>query len=95
MPTSKAERNTVKQRFKAVNQNIKALASLHSSWAIPDSDLCEEVRQMVLAELLPLYGAFTSHYLDTYFSKKPDKYIIFTDGDLRKMVEEDLFSRRC
>ena len=62
-------------------------------WAIPDSDLCEDVRSSVLAELLPLYNRFQAHYHDTYFSKKPDKYILYTEGDLKKMVEEDFFSR--
>ena len=93
VPSSKAERKAIKQRFKAVNQEIKGLAGLHTGWAIPDSDLCEEVRRMVLAELLPLYGAFVAHYRDTYFTKKLHKYMIYTDSDLSKMVEEDLFSR--
>jgi len=93
VPSSKLERRTVKQRFKTINSELKTLHSLHMEWAIPDSDLCEDVRSSVLAELLPLHNRFSAHYRDTYFTKKPDKYMIYTEGDLRKMVEEDFFRR--
>ena len=93
VPASEAQRNAVRQRFNAINQEVKALAGLHTGWAIPDTDLCEEVRRMVLAELMPLYSAFVAHYRDTFFTSRLSKYMIYTEGDLRKMVEETLFSR--
>lgn len=59
---------------------------------IPDSDLREEVRQLILVELLPLYNKFYAHYRDIYFTKRQDKYLVYTDADLRNMVK-DFFSK--
>eukprot|EP00951_Prasinocladus_malaysianus_P048428 scaffold658349_cov62-Prasinocladus_malaysianus.AAC.1 len=72
---------------------VRALHSRHTGWAIPDRRLCAEVRAAVLAELLPRYRRFYDFYFDTYFTKNPSKYMVYTEAELRRILEEDFFSR--
>eukprot|EP00873_Tetraselmis_striata_P012678 jgi/Tetstr1/432942/TSEL_022280.t1 len=89
-PTSKKERQFVKDRFRTLNKEVEALHKRHKQWAIPDRICATRCARRWPRSCSPATSASTRTTATSFFSRNPDKYMKYTAKDLQKMVEEDL-----
>lgn len=85
---SKAQREVIKDKFKAFNTDIEEMYKHQKSWTIPDADLRMSLLKEIKNVLLVLYVRFYERYQTLEFSKNPTKYIRYDKEQLDEMLNE-------
>eukprot|EP00049_Salpingoeca_infusionum_P004655 m.82157 g.82157 ORF g.82157 m.82157 type:complete len:659 (+) comp12674_c0_seq2:186-2162(+) len=86
-PLSKREREVIKERFAAFNDNFTRIQTQQQSFAVANEVLRDELRNANIEIVVPKYTAFYEHYKDAKFSlKNPQKYLRFTPSDVHHSI---------
>ncbi|KAI9257729.1 Cullin repeat-like-containing domain protein [Helicostylum pulchrum] len=80
-----AERQLIKERFK-VRKKFEEISRAQQTYAIPDTELRNQVIRDVKNVLVPMYGRFLDKYQGTDFTKNPAKYIRYDKERVDKMI---------
>ncbi|KAI8973416.1 Cullin repeat-like-containing domain protein [Mycotypha africana] len=80
------EKQMVKDRFKNFNTEFEEITRAQQTYAIPDTELRNQVIRDVKNVLIPMYGRFLEKYQNTDFTKNPVKYIRFDKEKIDKML---------
>ncbi|KAI9486714.1 MAG: Cullin repeat-like-containing domain protein [Benjaminiella poitrasii] len=80
------ERQLIKERFKNFNTEFEEIARAQQSYAIPDTELRNQVIRDVKNVLVPMYGRFLDKYQNTDFTKNPTKYIKYDKERVDDMI---------
>ena len=59
-----------------------------SRYAIPDTELRDDLKQENKEYILPFYRQFLRTYRNTNFTKNPEKYIKYTESDIADFVNK-------
>ncbi|KAF6035771.1 EXOC7 [Bugula neritina] len=85
---SDKERQSIKDRFVDFNKGFEDLCRVQKAYAIPDSSLRDLLKKENRERVVPQYTAFKNKYSKTNFTKNPDKYIKYTEGDVADMLDK-------
>ncbi|KAI8928584.1 Cullin repeat-like-containing domain protein [Entophlyctis helioformis] len=85
---SKAQRETIKDKFKAFNKDFDELFQTQKAYAIPDVELRAQVVKEVKQVLLPMYNRFHDRYTEVEFSKNKEKYIKYDKDALAQTLDK-------
>ncbi|CEP08664.1 hypothetical protein [Parasitella parasitica] len=80
------ERQLIKERFKNFNTEFEEIARAQQTYAIPDTELRNQVIRDVKNVLVPMYGRFLDKYQNTDFTKNPAKYIRYDKDKVDRMI---------
>ncbi|KAI7877301.1 Cullin repeat-like-containing domain protein [Mucor mucedo] len=81
-----AERQLIKDRFKNFNAEFEEISRAQQTYAIPDTELRNQVIRDVKNVLVPMYGRFLDKYQGTDFTKNPAKYIRYDKDKVDRMI---------
>ncbi|ELT97419.1 hypothetical protein CAPTEDRAFT_153271 [Capitella teleta] len=82
------ERQMIKDKFMSFNKEIEEITRTQKSYAVPDTELKEQLKQDNKEYVLPFYRSFRKRYEGTNFTKNPEKYIKYTERDIVAMIEQ-------
>uniref|UniRef100_A0A8D0GTE4 Exocyst complex component 7 n=1 Tax=Sphenodon punctatus TaxID=8508 RepID=A0A8D0GTE4_SPHPU len=82
------ERQMIKERFKGFNDGLEELCKIQKSWAIPDTEQRDKIRQAQKTIVQETYGAFLHRYGNVPFTKNPEKYIKYRVEQVGEMIEK-------
>eukprot|EP00727_Mastigamoeba_balamuthi_P011209 m51a1_g6710 hypothetical protein (793) ;mRNA; f:123428-126671 len=87
-PTVKniTKKSYIKDKFKTFNTEVEMLFETQRRFTVPDVDLRNELRGMIAAMIVPVYGAMYARYNDVPFTRNKTKYIRYTKETLKGMV---------
>ena len=60
---------------------------VQKAFAIPDQELRETLREDNKQFVMPYYTAFLHRYRNIPFSRNPEKYIKFSEQDIRRFID--------
>lgn len=72
------QRQLIKDRFKGFNTELDELHQIQKTYAVPDTQLRDQLRNENVRLILPLYSSFREKYRNLQFTKNPEKYIKYT-----------------
>lgn len=72
------QRQLIKDRFKGFNTELDELHQIQKTYAVPDTQLRDQLRNENIRLILPLYSSFREKYRNLPFTKNPEKYIKYT-----------------
>ncbi|KAL9956376.1 hypothetical protein ACROYT_G037843 [Oculina patagonica] len=72
------QRQMIKDKFKGFNTEFEELYEIQKTYAVPDTQLRDQLRNENMDLILPLYTAFRDKYSSLPFTKNPEKYIKYT-----------------
>ncbi|KAM8785368.1 exocyst complex component 7 isoform 3-T3 [Rhynchonycteris naso] len=81
------ERQMIKERFKGFNDGLEELCKIQKSWAIPDTEQRDKIRQAQKHIVKETYGAFLHRYGSVPFTKNPEKYIKYRVEQVGDMID--------
>ncbi|KAL1920762.1 uncharacterized protein VTP21DRAFT_11397 [Calcarisporiella thermophila] len=80
------DKQSVKERFKNFNTDFEELHRTQRAYAIPDTELRQQVIADVRRVIMPLYTRFLDRHQQTEFSKNPQKYIRYDRDQLDRLL---------
>ncbi|KAI9025923.1 Cullin repeat-like-containing domain protein [Phycomyces nitens] len=83
---SNGERQLIKDKFKSFNTEFDDIWRVQTTYAVPDTELRNQVIRDVKNVLVPMYCRFLDKYQSTEFTKNPSKYIKYDKDKLEKMI---------
>ncbi|XP_068690632.1 exocyst complex component 7-like [Montipora foliosa] len=72
------QRQLIKDKFKGFNTEFDELHQIQKTYAVPDTQLRDQLRNKNIDLILPLYTSFIEKYRNLHFTKNPEKYIKYT-----------------
>lgn len=82
------ERQNIKDKFTGFNKEIEEIFRIQKSYAIPDLELRQSLKQENKNYILPMYQMFHDKYTRLNFTKNPDKYIKYSMDDVGRMIDK-------
>lgn len=86
-------KSQVKSKFKSFNSEIESLVEKQRKYSIPDQELREELRHLIIDFLVPPYSTFVTKIGDFQFSSNKGKYLRYNKDTLSAMLSQ-LFEGR-
>ncbi|XP_014205358.1 exocyst complex component 7 [Copidosoma floridanum] len=77
----------LKERFSGFTREFEEAAKFQRTYAVPDGQLREELRNELRQSLVPIYTTFYHKYRHTSFSKNPAKYIKFSPEQVATTID--------
>lgn len=81
-------RKSVKDRFTGFNKEFQELHKCNRTYAVPDFELRNQIREAIKREFLHHYQRFYNCYINQDFSKNKEKYIKYTPEMLSLMIDQ-------
>ncbi|XP_013396537.1 exocyst complex component 7 [Lingula anatina] len=81
------DKQNIKDKFAGFNKEMEELRKIQKSYAIPDSELRENLKQDNKDFILPKYEMFWKKYVNTNFTKNPEKYMKYTKDEVETMLD--------
>ncbi|KAJ3330165.1 Exocyst complex component 7 [Blyttiomyces sp. JEL0837] len=85
---TKAQRETIKDKFKNFNAEFDSMYNTQKAYTIPDPELKAQTINDIKTVLLPLYTRFQDRYTQIEFSKNPSKYIKYEKVSLEAALDK-------
>lgn len=82
------ERQNIKDKFTGFNKELEEIYRIQKSYAIPDPELRQSLKQENKNYILPMYQMFHDKYTRLNFTKNPDKYIKYSVDDVGRMIDK-------
>ncbi|KAG5523594.1 hypothetical protein RHGRI_035407 [Rhododendron griersonianum] len=87
--SSGVSKNALKERFKSFNTAFEEVHKTQAMWLIPDDQLREELRIMILELLIPAYTAFLARFRSYIESgRHPETFIRYSVEDLEAAISD-------
>lgn len=81
------QRQAIKDKFKGFNTEFEELHQIQKTYAVPDTQLRDQLRSENVELILPLYTAFREKFASLPFTKNPEKYIKYTVDEVEAMLK--------
>jgi len=81
------QRQMIKDKFKGFNTELEELHQIQMTYAVPDTQLRDQLRNENIDLILPLYTTFRDKYSSLPFTKNPEKYIRYTVEEVEAMLK--------
>lgn len=81
------DRENIKQKFAGFNKEIEEIYRIQKAYAIPDVELRETLKRDNKEFILQKYAIFYDKYLNTSFTKNPEKYLKYKPADVSNMID--------
>ncbi|XP_020611078.1 exocyst complex component 7-like [Orbicella faveolata] len=81
------QRQMIKDKFKGFNTELEELHQIQKTYAVPDTQLRDQLRNENIDLILPLYTTFRDKYSSLPFTKNPEKYIRYTVEEVEAMLK--------
>ena len=93
--SSSVSKVALKESFKNFNLAFEEILSTQTTWVVPDPQLREELRLLILTTVIPGYRSFVERFQPLLEGgQQPSKYIKYTPEDLENYLS-DLFEGIC
>ncbi|CAG2117166.1 unnamed protein product [Medioppia subpectinata] len=81
------DRQNIKDKFAGFNKEIEEIHRIQMSFAIPDLELRESLKQENKDYIIPKYKLFFEKYVNMNFTKNIDKYIKYTPERVALIID--------
>lgn len=81
------QRTLIKDKFKGFNTDFDELHQIQKTYAVPDTQLRDQLRNENIDLILPLYASFIEKYRNLHFTKNPEKYIKYTAEEVEAKLK--------
>ncbi|XP_068689982.1 exocyst complex component 7-like [Montipora foliosa] len=81
------QRQLIKDKFKGFNTEFDELHQIQKTYAVPDTQLRDQLRNENIDLILPLYTSFIEKYRNLHFTKNPEKYIKYTAEEVEAKLK--------
>lgn len=82
------QRQMIKDKFKGFNTEFEELYQIQKTYAVPDTQLRDQLRNENVELILPLYTTFREKFASLPFTKNPEKYIKYSEEDVEVMMKK-------
>ncbi|KAJ7362142.1 Exocyst complex component 7 [Desmophyllum pertusum] len=77
----------IKDKFKGFNTEFEELHQIQKTYAVPDTQLRDQIRDENIKLIFPLYETFRNKYASLSFTKNPEKYVKYTVDEVTAMLK--------
>ncbi|XP_027056688.1 exocyst complex component 7-like [Pocillopora damicornis] len=82
------QRQMIKDKFKGFNTEFEELYQIQKTYAVPDTQLRDQLRGENVNLILPLYSSFRQKFANLPFTKNPEKYIKYSVEAVEVMMKK-------
>lgn len=82
------EKQNIKDRFTGFNKEMEEVFRIQKGYAIPAVELRESLKRDNKEYILPKYQIFYDKYVQTAFTKNPDKYLKYTPLQVSELIDK-------
>ena len=79
-------KQVIKDKFKGFNSDFEEICETQKTYAVPDENLRDQLRQENINIIVPNYRSFQDKYLAIQFTKNVEKYVKYTPEEVKKKL---------
>ncbi|XP_028406524.1 exocyst complex component 7-like [Dendronephthya gigantea] len=80
------QKQLIKDKFKGFNSEFEEICQTQKTYAVPDENLRDELRQENIDLIVNNYRSFQEKYTAIQFTKNVEKYVKYTPEDVKKQL---------